>query len=164
MPESKQSEQLITSWVQTQQRLLTSWLETARSAGGTPSSTLWNDTLEAWHTSAQQTLDAQARWIHSWAESLTALQGTSTEMGALVSQGEERLQHWIQAQRQLWQNWFELLKQFTPTREPATGVPAGQQAVQTWQELTAKMIEAQTEWARRWMAALTGNTSSSQQR
>src|SRR5438105_1998081 len=100
MDESRPSANLIKTWADTQQQLLTNWLDTVRRLGGTPSREVWRQTVEAWHKSVQETLDAQAEWTRNWTETLATAKGTPEELRSLIQQGQEQLQHWIAAQRQ----------------------------------------------------------------
>jgi hypothetical protein len=159
MQESRQGEQLVTNWIETQQRLLTSWLDTVRNAGGATNSTLWNNTLDAWQRSIQQTLDTQVQWIDNWIQQLKTVEGIPPQMRAQIQQGEELFRRWTQAQRQLWQGWFEIVKQFSTTTGTGAGGQTGQQMVQAWQQMTTRMLETQKEWIQGWMSALTGPTT-----
>src|SRR5205807_2073333 len=127
MSESKSSESLINTWAQTQQKLLTNWLDTMQRFSGTASPELWTKTVEAWQASVKQTLDAQ----------------------------EQRLR-WIDAERQLWQSWFNIVRDINFKVEPGTGAQAGSNLLQLWQESARKMIETQTALARQWTSGFPG--------
>ena len=144
-----------------QQTLLTQWIETMRSLGSGQGTTMWNETIQAWERSVQQSLDAQTTWVRSWTESLANANGIPQEMRDQVRAGQEALQQWTDAQRQLWQNWFGVIQNLNPSLEPGTGAQAGQNIAQLWQETMSRLVETQTEWARRWT---TGGLGSSPQR
>jgi hypothetical protein len=153
MSEQESGENLIKVWAETQQKLLTNWLDTVRGFGGTPSLELWTKTVEAWQTSVKETLDARARWMQAWTETLATAQGTPEELRALAKQGREALQRWTEVERQLWQSWFNIVKDINFRIEPGTGAQAGRDLVQTWQEAAHKMIDTQADWVRRWTDA-----------
>jgi hypothetical protein len=146
---------LIKAWAETQQRLLATWLEMVRGAGGTPGTAVWSKTVEAWQSSVQQTLDAQQEWFRLWAETLTTAKGSPEELQERARQGQEVLQRWSDAQRQLWQGWFDIVRKAGGDGAGGGAWP-GQGAAQPWQETARKMIDAQAEFARRWMAGFTG--------
>jgi hypothetical protein len=150
MSEDKSSENLIKVWAETQQKLLTNWLNTVRSFGGTPSFELWTKTVEAWQASVKETLDARTQWMHNWTETLANAKGTPEELRALAKQGREALQRWTEAEHQLWQGWFNIVKDINFRVEPGTGAQAGKDMIQIWQEAAHKMLDAQSAWVRRW--------------
>jgi hypothetical protein len=67
------------------------------------------------------------------------------------------MQHWIDAQRQLWQNWFNIVKDINFKVEPGTGTQAGSNLLQLWQETAQKMIQTQTAFARQWTSGFPGS-------
>jgi hypothetical protein len=156
MSESKSSESLIKTWADTQQQLLTNWLDTVRRVGGTPNPELWTKTIEAWQASVKETLDVQAEWTREWTETLANAKGTPKELQELARQGHELLQHWTDAERQLWQGWFNIVKDISLRLEPATGAKAGTDLIQLWQESAHKMIDTQASLVRRWTSGFTG--------
>jgi hypothetical protein len=156
MSESKSSESLIKTWAETQQKLLTNWLDTVRRSGGAPGPELWTKTVEAWQASVKETLDVQAEWTREWTETLSNAKGTPKELQALARQGRELLQHWTDAERQLWQGWFNIVKDINLRLEPTTGAKAGTDLIQLWQESAHKMIDTQAALVRRWTSGFTG--------
>jgi len=153
--ESQSSESLINTWAETQQKLLTNWLESMRSFGGTPSPELWTKTIEAWQASVKETLDAQAAWTREWTEALANAKGTPEELQHLARQGRELLQRWTEAERQIWQGWFDIVKDINFKVDPAAITQGGRDLIQLWQESTHKMIDAQAALARQWTSAFT---------
>src|SRR5438270_7150649 len=125
MSESKSSENFLNTWAEAQQELLTNWLDTVQRLSGTQSPELWTRTVEAWQASVKQTLDAQEEWLRQWSESLANTQEAPQELQNLTRQGQEQMQHWIDAQRQLWQNWFNIVKDINFKVELGTGAQAG---------------------------------------
>jgi len=156
MSENTSGESLIKAWAETQQKLLTNWLDTVRRFGGTSSLELWTKTVEAWQTSVKETLDARAAWTREWTEMLTNAKGTPEELRNLAQQGRESLQHWTEAERELWQGWFNIVRDINIRPELGAGAQAGRDMVQLWQESAHKMIDAQAGFVRRWTSGFTG--------
>jgi hypothetical protein len=154
MDESRPSANLIKTWADTQQQLLTNWFDTIRGLGGMPSLATWRQTVEAWQKSVNETLDVQAEWIRNWTETLATAQGTPEELRSLIRQGQEQTQRWIDAQRQIWQVWFDIVKDINVAVEPGTGVPTGKNLVQIWQDAVSKMMHMQSSLVQQWT---TGN-------
>lgn len=158
MSENTSGESLIKAWAEAQQKLLTNWLDTVRRFGGTPSLELWTKTVEAWQASVKETLDARTAWTREWTEMLANAKGTPEELRNLAEQGRESLQRWTEAERELWQGWFNIVKDTNIRPEAGTGAQAGQNMVQLWQESAHKMIDAQAGFVQRWMSGFTGPT------
>lgn len=157
MSESKSSESLVKTWADTQQKLLTNWLDTVRRFGGAPTLELWTKTVEAWQTSVKQTLDAREQWTREWTEMLANAQGTPEELRDMARQGRELLQRWTDAERQIWQSWFDIVRDINFRVEPGTATKAGSDLIQLWQDSAHKMIDAQAAFVRRWTSGFPGS-------
>jgi hypothetical protein len=155
MSSKNTNESLMKTWAETQQKLLTDWLDTLRKLGGTPTLELWTKTVDAWQSSVHETLDARTEWTRQWTETLANAKGTPEELRELAHKGREQLQNWGEAERELWQGWFNIVRDINFRPEPGAGAQAGRDLVQLWQDSAHKMIDAQASLVRRW----TGGTS-----
>jgi hypothetical protein len=149
-------ESLLKNWAASQQKLLADWLETLRKFGGIPTMELWKATIDAWQNSVKQTLDAQTEWTHRWIEVLTNAKGTPEELQGLVRQGREQLQQWAEAERDLWQNWFNIVREINFKPESADKQPLSNDLLQLWQDNAHKMLDAQASFVRRLTTGITG--------
>jgi hypothetical protein len=154
MDQSRPGEQLIRMWAETQQMLLRNWLDTLRGLGGAQHA-VRSKTVETWQAAVQETLEAQTQWTREWTATLLTTENPE-ELRERAQQGQEVLQRWIEAQRQLWQGWFEMVKGIDRAMEPATGVLVGQNPVQIWYGTAQKMFEAQAAWIRQWTTGSAG--------
>ena len=154
MSESKSTESLIKKWAETQQKLLTNWLDTMRRSGGAPGPELWTKTVEAWQTSVKETLDAQAEWTREWTETLAKAKGTPEELRELARQGRDLFQRWTDAERQIWQSWFNIVRDINFRPESGTSPQAAM--IQLWQESAHKMIDTQAALVQHWTSVFTG--------
>ena len=155
MSDKKSDENLLKTWAETQQKLLTDWLDTLRKLGGTPTLELWTKTVDAWQSSVKETLDAQTDWTKQWTETLANARGTPEELRELARQGRDQLQHWAEAERELWQSWFNIVRDINFRPEPGAGAQADKNLVQLWQDSVLKMIDAQASLVRRWTGGTT---------
>jgi len=67
----------------------------------------------------------------------------------------ERQTPWAEAERELWQGWFNIVRDINFRPEPGAGAQVGKDLVQLWQESTHKMIDAQASLVRRWTGGTT---------
>ena len=156
MSERNSSENLINTWAQSQQKLLTNWLDTMQRFSGTASPELWTKTVDAWQTSVKQTLDVQEEWARQWAGMLANTKEVPRELQDLARQGQEQMLRWIEAERNLWQNWFKIVRDMNVQVESGTSAQVGSNLLQVWQDTARKMIETQTALARQWTSGYTG--------
>ena len=155
MSDKNTNESMLKTWSETQQKLLTDWLDTLRKLGGTPTLEFWTKTVDAWQSSVKETIDARAEWARQWTETLANAKGTPEELRDLTSKGQEQLQQWAEAERDLWQGWFNIARHINFRPEPGAGAQAGRDLVQLWQESAHKMIDAQASLVRRWTGGTT---------
>jgi len=155
MSDKNANESMLKTWSETQQKLLTDWLDTLRKLGGIPTLEFWTKTVDAWQSSVKETIDARAEWARQWTETLANAKGTPEELRDLASKGQEQLQQWAEAERDLWQGWFNIARHINFRPEPGAGAQAGRDLVQLWQESAHKMIDAQASLVRRWTGGTT---------
>jgi hypothetical protein len=155
MSEKNTNETILKTWSETQQKLLNDWLDTLRKLGGTPTLELWRQTVDTWQNSVKETVDARAEYTRQLTETLAKAKGTPEEFRELAREGREQLQHWAEAERDLWKGWFDVAREINFRPEPGTGAQAGKDLVQLWQESTHKMIDAQAALIRRWTGGTT---------
>ena len=156
MSEKKSDENLLKTWSETQQKLLTDWLDTMRKLGGTPTLELWTKTVDAWQSSVKETVDARAEFTRQLTETLANAKGTPEEFRELAREGQDQLQHWAEAERDLWQGWFNVAREINFRPERGAGAQAGKDLVQLWQDSAHKMIDTQADLVRRWTGGAYG--------
>jgi len=156
MSDKKSDENLLKTWAESQQKLLTDWLESLRRLGGTPTLELWTKTVDAWQSAVKETADARAEWARQWTETLANAKGTPEELRDLASKGREQLQHWAEAERDLWQGWFNIVREINFRPEQGAVAQFGKDLVQLWQDSAHKMIDTQAALVRRWTGGISG--------
>lgn len=159
MDTSSQIEDVMRAWITAQQQLMTGWMDTMRGLSAGQGSTGWSDFVTAWQQSVTQGLDMQADWFHRWSEGLVATEGIPEPVREQIRTGQEMVQTWTRAQKELWQNWFEAMKSASPATDTGTMARAGQNMQHMWGEVMQGMIDTQTAWTRRWMTAMGGSQS-----
>jgi urease accessory protein UreF len=156
MDASSQTQDVMRSWIEAQQQLMTSWMDTVRGLSAGPAVKGWSDFVAAWQQSVMQGLDMQAEWVRRWTENLVATEGTPEQLREQIRAGQDMLQTWSRAQRELWQNWFEAMKSVNPGMDVGSVARMGQNMQQLWNDSMQCLIDTQSEWARRWMTGVGG--------
>ncbi len=148
MSEKNSEENPVTTWADAQQKALAGWLDLMQGTERPSRAVTWNETVKAWQTAVQETLDAQARWLRDWTGRVQVTSGSPTELRKNVQQAQVLLLRWTEAQQHLWQGWFHLVQQLGPLLE--AGSQADEHLLHTLRESGQAMINAQTEWVRSW--------------
>lgn len=148
MGEKNSEESLLKTWSEAQQRVLAGWLDLVQGTEGPSRMTAWNETVKAWQTAVQETLDAQVRWLRDWTGRVQVTSGSPTDLRKNVQQAQVLLLRWTEAQQQLWQGWFHLVQHLGPLLE--AGSQADEHLLSSLQESGQAIINAQTEWVQRW--------------
>ena len=155
MSERNQQKGLVETWADAQQKVLAGWLDLVQGTERPSRLTAWNETVKAWQTAVQETLDAQARWLRDWTGRVQVTSGSPTELRKNVQQAQVLLLRWIEAQQHLWQSWFHLVGHLGPLIE--AGFQADEHLLHTLRESGQAIIDAQTEWVRSWTNDLAGS-------
>ena len=148
MGEKTSEESLLKTWSEAQQKVLAGWLDLVQGTEGPSRMRAWNETVKAWQTVVQETLDAQAKWLRDWTGRVQVTSGSPTDLRKNVQQAQVLLLRWTEAQQQLWQGWFHLVQHLGPLLE--AGSQADEHLLSSLQESGQAIIDAQTEWVRRW--------------
>ena len=154
MSEKNPEESLLKTWSEAQQKVLAGWLDLVQETERPSPLTAWNETVKAWQTTVQETLDAQARWLHDWTGRVQATSGSPTDLRKNVQHAQQFLLRWTEAQQRLWQGWFRLIQDLGPLLE--AGSPADKNLLHALRESGQAFIDAQTEWGRRWTRDVLG--------
>ncbi|HMA33879.1 MAG TPA: hypothetical protein VKY74_05300 [Chloroflexia bacterium] len=144
--------QLVRLWADTQQQVLTGWLDLVQGVDRTSRAKAWTKTVDAWQTAVQETLDAQANWLRDWTGRAQVTSGSPTELRKNVQEAQEMLLKWTEAQQQLWLCWFNLIKQLGPVLESSAQMD--EILIRSLRDSGRVLIDAQTEWVRRWTTGL----------
>src|SRR2546429_9551173 len=152
MSEKSPEETLMTSWADSQQKMLVGWLDLLQGTEQPSRKMVWSETVKAWQSTVQETLDAQARWLRDWSGRVQVTSGSPTELRKKVQEAQVLLLGWTEAQQHLWQNWFDLVQQLGPLLE--AGSQADEHLLSRLRESGRAIVNAQEEWVRRWTAKL----------
>ncbi len=147
MSEGNQEDSLLSTWASAQQKVLASWLDLVQGTERSSHAVTWNETVKAWQTAVQETLDAQARWLRDWTGRVQVTSGSPTDLRKNVQQAQVLLLRWTEAQQHLWQDWFHLVQRLGPLLEP--GSQADEHLLHTLRESGQAIVDAQTEWVQR---------------
>jgi hypothetical protein len=148
MSRRNQDKGLVSMWINTQQQVLSGWLDLLKLGERPSRATAWNETVKAWQTAVEETLDAQATWLRDWTTRVQVSSGSPTQLRKSVQQAQVLLLQWTEAQQHLWRCWFDLVSQLGPVLE--AGFQTDELLLQKLRDSGQAIIDAQTEWVQRW--------------
>ena len=148
MSEKNPEESLLTTWADAQQKVLMGWLDLVQGTEHLSRKLAWNETLHAWQSAVQETLETQAKWLRDWTGRVQVTSGSPTDLRKNVQQAQVLLLRWTEAQQHLWQDWFHLVQHLGPLLE--ADFQADEHLLHTLGESGQAIVDAQTEWVQRW--------------
>lgn len=145
----KQTQDLFKTWMDTQQKMWANWTDATQSAADSQSSNLWSQSVNTWANGFKNFVETQALWARMWARNMIS-GSESRGAEAFVKAVEDMTHMWVDMQQKLWNNWFEIVRQFNPA--DITENTQGQmlKAMESWQSTLGKIMDAQTEWTKQW--------------
>ena len=148
MSEKSPEETLFTTWSDSQQKMLVGWIDLLQGTEQPSRKMVWSETVKAWQSAVQETLDTQARWLRDWTGRVQVTAGSPTELRKNVQQAQVLLLRWTEAQQHLWQDWFHLVGHLVPLLQADFRID--EHLLSRLQESVQAMISAQSEWMRLW--------------
>jgi len=144
---AKQSEEMLKTWTETQKKMWDDWMKAMQGLGTSPSTEVWEKTVDSWNQTIQRLLDAQVEGARHWVENLTTAKGTPEETAEWAKRGQDIITRWTETQKQLWGSWFEVIKKLDASNM-MNWTRDGQKFIQSWQETIQKALDSQAEWLR----------------
>ncbi|MEZ4675617.1 MAG: hypothetical protein R2932_15405 [Caldilineaceae bacterium] len=84
-------------------------------------------------------------WSENVAES-ELLEG----MAQWTNQSYQMTQQWSAVQKQLWDNWFQMLEKVDPTKLPNATELNNQPVIKLWNDMSQQAATMQQEWMNAW--------------
>jgi hypothetical protein len=137
-------------WTTTQQKAWSTWVDTMQGIGRAPTPDLRGKIIETWEQSVRYSLEAQAKWMHAWLENLQRVDGMPENARQWLVHGQQEMERWYAAQRELWEHLFDALKKADPGTSASSLQKIGEGIFQTWQRSVRQMMENQLEWVAEW--------------
>jgi len=146
MSDQADIQKTLQSWADLQKNLWDRWLENLEQGQGASPEALWKNGLEHWKESVQKTLDCQVESLRAWARNLEENESTPAEIRGWARDGVAMVENWVDAERKLWDQWFELMGSARGTAGNPMQVTGEQ-----WRQFGEKMLEMQSSLASAWL-------------
>lgn len=142
---TKQTQEMLKSWNETQQKMWGAWLAGVQGAGQSAAADAWQKTLDTWQKSVNDTFEAQGKLVKLWLDSMQSGEGKPASLSEWSKQTEEMIARLQESQRQLWDSGFAALRKADLRSMPGSWEQQAKQIFQDWQDATRKAMEAQAE-------------------
>jgi len=140
----KQSEEMLKTWTDAQKKVWDDCMEALQGFGKSPSTKVWEKTVDTWNQTIQKSLDAQVEGARHWVKNFTTAKSTPQETAEWAKQGQEMIMRLMETQKQLWETWFEFVKKLDVSNM-MNWTRDGQKFIQSWKETIQEAFEAQAE-------------------
>lgn len=141
----QKSQEMMKGWMDTQEKMWKSWTDAVQ----TPDVSNWDKTMKTWENSLKNFVESQALWARSWVRNLSE-NADFAGMDDYVKTVEEMTNAWVQAQQQLWSNWFQMIKKMDPQKMSDNFPQEAMQAMSGWQGQMEELLKTQQEWLANW--------------
>ncbi len=152
MDYSKQAEDMIKMWTDAQKRAWDTMLAASRGFGGSPSTDMWEKSMEALEDSFKKSFEAQAKWTEMWADQLKSA-NVPEAMRDWAKQAQEMMKNLAEAQARQWSEWFRVVRKLNPAKAGGGWESDVASFMNTWKDMADKALATQREWAGRWLAS-----------
>ncbi len=146
---TQQMDQMTKQWTEAQKQLWSSWAEATKRGNGVQAKALWQQIMESWRGSVNQMLDMQGEGLRVWSESMASAD-LPEPMSQWVEQLRQMTKQWTGTQKQLWENWFQMVEKFDPLASGMSAMPETQPMMKMWQEMTQQALNVQQQWMKNW--------------
>lgn len=139
--------QMMTAWSSTQQQMIEQWLDMVEKAGGPKGSQMWRQTLSVWESSVKRAMEAQNATMNSWMSQLQDVDGMPDEAKERVEEGRAIMKRWTETQNDLWEKWFETMRQMDPAKYESNWQDMAKHSVSVWREYAQKIQDLSDDMA-----------------
>jgi hypothetical protein len=149
MDYTKQAEEMIKMWTETQKRAWDTMLSASRGFSGGQATDMWEKSMHALEESIEKAFETQAEWTKLWAEQLTQANAPAA-LRDWARQSQDMMKGFADAQARMWSEWFRVVRKLNPSKLSGGWESEVESVMRSWQDTARKALDAQLEWARSW--------------
>ncbi len=148
---TKQTDDMLQAWTDTQKKLWSSWAEaTEQQASQTQLAETWRKAVDTWEEAVKNGLETQKAVIGSLADSASAIPSIPKDLLDWAEQTQALSNRWTEAQSELWESYFGMVRKAVPVKMLGTIDDENQKLFAAWQESVEKVSAAQSAWTQMW--------------
>ena len=159
---TKQANDMLKTFTSTQQKVWESWVSSVQTSATTPSTEVWQKTVDTWRSTVRYALEQQLELTRLWAESVAVSSVNVPNLGVLpgmpaipgvpatavewTRQLLDVTRTMTDTQVRFSENWFEMLKKAEPSTLALNWDPTqAQKILSVWQDAAQRAVEAQNQ-------------------
>ncbi len=142
---SKQLQETIKTWTDSQQRILEGVTKVMLEMAAPPATNAWEGGIDLWEKGVRGFLETQADGTRLWIRGAAAVVNKSEQNSAWVQNVQQMTKLTTEFQEQFWKGWFATLRQLDPIKN-ATLIAEAQPLIESWSENMRRAIQLQEEW------------------
>jgi hypothetical protein len=141
---SKQMQETIKTWTDSQQRILEGITNIMLEMAAPPSTNPWEFSIDLWEKGVKGFLATQNDWTRLWIRGVSAVtnQPDNSEWAQRIQQMTKLT---LEFEEQFWQGWFTTLKQLDPIKN-ANVINELKPLTEAWSANVQRGIQLQEEW------------------
>ncbi len=154
---TKQTDDMLQTLTDTQKKFWGTWAETAeQQASQAQLAETWRKAVDAWEDAVKNGLDTQKAMMQSLGDSASAVPAIPRDLLDWVAQTQALSTRWTEAQSELWESYFGMVRKAVPAKMLGTIDDENQKLFAVWQESVEKIGAAQLAWAQTWTERAAG--------
>jgi len=146
-----QFEDMMKAWTDTQKKVWDGYFETIQGLNKPASTRMWESTVSMGEDMFKDLLKTQLQGVTAWVDGLATMEGVPAQVVESARQFQEMTTRWNKTQTELIENWFGMMKKFTPSNPAEAWTEMPQAMFKPWQESFQTVMDAQVKWMNTWM-------------
>ena len=154
---TRQTDDMLQAVTDTQKKFWGIWAEAAeQQAGQAQLAETWRKAVDTWEAAVKNGLETQKAAMGSLGDSASAVPGIPRDLLDWAAQTQALSARWTEAQGELWESYFGMLRKAVPVKMLGTIDDENQKLFAVWQESVEKVGAAQLAWAQMWTERAAG--------
>ena len=146
-----QFEEMMKTWTDTQKKVWDGYFETIQGLNKPASTRMWEKTVSMGEDMFKDLLKTQLQGVTAWVDGLAKMEGVPAQVVESARQFQEMTARWNKTQTELIENWFGMMKKFTPSNPAEAWTEMPQAMFKPWQDAFETVMDAQMKWMNTWM-------------
>jgi len=146
-----QFEHMMKTWTDTQKKMWDGYFETVQGMNKPASTRMWESTVSMGEDMFKDLLKTQLQGVTAWVDGLAKMDGVPAQVVESARQFQEMTARWNKTQTELIENWFGMMKKFTPSNPAEAWTEIPQTMFKPWQDAFETVMDAQMKWMNTWM-------------
>ena len=154
---TKPTDDMLQALTDTQKKIWGIWTEAAeQQASQARLAETWRKAVDTWEAAVKNGLETQNAVMRSLGDNVSAVPAVPQDLLDWAAQTQALSTHWTEAQRELWESYFAMVRKAVPVKMLGTLDDENRKLFAAWQESVEKIGAAQLAWTRMWTERAAG--------